>query len=81
MVSHEVVLGSLDAYADGSLPDSNEKRDGAHSGLAQYAESNITPLPARESMCGVCVRRCPYARSAKGVIWSAIRMRIFGFVS
>src|ERR1700704_1676832 len=30
MVSHEVVLGSLDAYADGSLPDAQRARIAAH---------------------------------------------------
>ena len=50
--------------AEGSLPDRNEKRDGAQSGLAQYAESNTTPCFASaieirrlRQMMAVCGKR------------------------
>jgi hypothetical protein len=43
-------------------------RDGAQSGLAQYAESKTTPSRASASMRGVLETVLPYERNAEGVI-------------
>src|SRR5437870_12158854 len=65
--------------AEGRRPVMNEKREGAHSGLLQYADRNVMPPAARESRFGVRATAFPYAGSASGVSWSAMSMRKLGF--
>src|SRR5207248_8329595 len=65
--------------AEGRRPVMNEKREGAHSGLLQYADRNVMPPAARESRFGVRATEFPYAGSAPGVSWSAMSIRKLGF--
>src|SRR4051794_22205129 len=53
------------------------KRDGTHTGLAQYARSNRAPAPASASREGVFTHGLPAQLSMPACIWSQMIRRTF----
>ena len=64
---------------EGSCPLTRLKREGAHSGLLQYAESKVTPCAASADRCGICTTDAGSCKGSKGAaIWSAMMNRMWG---
>lgn len=64
---------------EGSWPVTMVKREGAHSGELQYADSNTTPSLARASRFGVWITDLSlYMCSMGAAIWSAMMYRMLG---
>jgi len=66
--------------ADDMRPVSMDARDGAHTGLLQYALTKVTPWSARRLRFGVRTCDLPYIGSTLAVSWSAWMTRMLGRV-
>ena len=64
---------------EGSWPLTRLKREGAHSGLLQYAESKVTPWAASLDKCGICITDAGSCSGSRGAaIWSAMMNKMSG---